>query len=187
LAEHGHTQHVVLVGLMGSGKTTVGRRLAEELDRPFVDADAELEARGGRAVAEIFAEDGEAGFRVLEAEVLADLLAHSHPTVIAAGGGAVVTEATRQRLREDAYVVWLDGEPEFLGSRIDAKPHRPLLGGDPVAVLTRLHHERAAWYREVADAVMHVAAFHDGTPKPKRRIAREIAAWVRAHERESAS
>jgi shikimate kinase len=177
-------EHVVLVGLMGSGKSTVGRRLAEELDRPFHDADADLEQRTGRSVAEIFAQDGEAGFRVLETEMLADLLASAHPAVIAAGGGAVVTEATRTRLREHACVVWLDADPVFLAERIDAKPHRPLLDGDPVAVLTRLHAERADWYREVADVVIDVAVFHDGSPKPKRRIAHEIAARVRTQLRQ---
>jgi shikimate kinase len=178
--------HVVLVGLMGAGKTTIGRRLAEELGRPFVDCDAELEARAGRTVAEVFANDGEPGFRRLEADVLADLLDHAHPAVIAAGGGAVVTERTRDRLRDGAFVVWLDADPAFLGARIDTKPTRPLLQGDPVEVLQRLHREREAWYREVATEVVDVAAFHDGSPKPKRRIARAVAARVRAHERDSA-
>ncbi len=131
---------VVLVGLMGSGKTTVGRRLARRLDRPFADADEVAVERAGCSISEVFATQGEAAFRVLESEVLAELL-DGEPSVVAAGGGVVVVEANRERLRRpEVTVVWLDGSPSFLASRAEAKASRPLLtaGDDPRAVLERL-------------------------------------------------
>ena len=117
--------HVALVGLMGSGKTTVGRRAAKLLDRPFVDVDEAFIPRYGRTVAEVFAADGEEGFRRLEAELLADLLEVETPLLVACGGGVVTTEGNRRRLRAgDVHVVWLRAEPAFLASRADAV-HRP--------------------------------------------------------------
>jgi shikimate kinase len=172
---------VVLVGLMGSGKTTVGRRVAALLDRPFVDADEALEARAGRPIAEIFAEDGEEGFRDLESAVLADLLEAEEPSVIASGGGAVLREVNRERLgAADVTVVWLDASPAFLASRIERKAHRPLLASDesPRQVLDRLHAERAPLYAEVADVVVQVEPFHREEDQPKRALAERIAELV---------
>ena len=104
-------RHLVLVGMMGSGKTTVGKKVARLLDRPFVDADAALEQRTGRTVAEWFAE-GEPAFRQAESDLLADLLTAAEPTVIAAGGGVVVTEDNRKRLSDPGVtVVLLDAVP----------------------------------------------------------------------------
>ena len=177
---------VVLVGLMGSGKTTVGRKAAKLLDRPFVDADDALAERTGRSVAEWFASDGEAGFRAAEAEVLAALLAVPGPCVVAAGGGVVVTAASRRRLASpDVTVVWLRADPAFLASRVSRKAHRPLLAGDPIEVLTRLSAEREGWYAEVADAVVEVAPAHEAGGRPKWRLAEQVAEAVRG--RESAS
>jgi shikimate kinase len=176
---------VVLVGLMGSGKTTVGRRLATRLGLPFVDADEAVEAATGRTVAELFAERGEDGFRDAEAEVLAGLLDDRQPLVLAAGGGVVLREANRARLADDAVtVVWLDADPAFLASRIERKAHRPLLAGaePPREVLARLHRERAPLYREVADVVVEVAPFHRSEEKPKQALARRIAELVRERE-----
>lgn len=175
--------HVVLVGLSGTGKTSVGRRIAALLRRPFVDADEEIEERTGRTVRGIFAADGEAAFRELEAEVMADVLASTDPAVIAAGGGAIVNAATRKLLTQpDVFVVWLTAAPEFLASRTTKKAHRPLLDGDPVGALRRLAEERAPWYEEVADATFDVQPAHRSAPKPeaKDQIARTIAAMVPA-------
>jgi shikimate kinase len=178
-------RHVVLVGLMGSGKTTVGRRLAAALDRHFIDADAALEEITDRTVAEVFAEDGERGFRAIEADVLEELLEHHEPAVIASGGGVVLNGENRHRLQQrNVTTVWLDASPAFLASRAQAKPHRPLLSGDesPREVLERLHAERAELYREVADIVVDVEPFHRDEEKPKKALAARIAELVLAHE-----
>ena len=175
--------HTVLVGLSGTGKTSVGRRIAALLNRPFIDTDEEIEERTGRTVRGIFAADGEPAFRELEAKVMADLLAAAEPCVIAAGGGAVVTGSTRKLLQQpDVFVVWLTATPEFLASRTAKKAHRPLLDGDPVAALHRLADERAAWYEEVADVAFDVQPALREKPKPeaKDQIAHTIAAMVPA-------
>src|SRR5262249_52019154 len=99
--------HVVLVGLSGTGKTSIGKLVAERLDMPFVDTDEGIGARSGRTVRELFEQEGEPRFRAIEAEVIAEVLSASAPTVVAAGGGAVVTPATRELLRAPAtFCVW---------------------------------------------------------------------------------
>ncbi len=177
------TRHVVLVGLSGTGKSSVGKRIAARLGWAFADTDALIEQRTGRSVRDIFAVDGEDAFREIEAGVMADVLAADDRTVVAAGGGAVVTEATRKLLREpDVFVVWLDAEPAFLASRLSEKPHRPLLDGDPVAALTRLAAQRRDLYAEVADASYDVQPAHRAAPKPEAKdaIAAAIVAMVPA-------
>ncbi|MCU1370174.1 MAG: aroK [Ilumatobacteraceae bacterium] len=166
--------HVVLVGLMGSGKTTVGKKVAKLVGARFVDADVEIEARTGRSVASWF-EDGEPAFRAAEAQLLADLLADPDLLVLGSGGGVVVTEANRTRLQErDVTAVYLHGTPEFLASRVQAKAHRPLLDDDPLAVMTQMYAQRDGWYREVADAVIEVRPHHEAGEKPKWRIAEQV-------------
>lgn len=175
--------HVVLVGMMGAGKTTVGKRAARLLDRPFVDADAELVRRSGRSVADWFAAEGEAGFRRAESDVLADLLARTEATVVAAGGGVVVEAANRRRLnRPDAFVVWLHADPAFLAARVTRKEHRPLLAADPAEALHRLAAERDPWYAEVADVVLEVAPVHRRDDRPKWMLAEQVVDAVRADE-----
>jgi shikimate kinase len=169
---------VVLVGLMGSGKTTVGKKVAKLLGWRFLDADVELEARTGRSVAGWFEAAGEDGFRAAEADLLDEVLAEAGPhapLVLGAGGGVVVTERNRTRLREpDVAVVYLHADPAFLASRTQRKPHRPLLTGDPLEVLSGMYEARDALYREVADAVVEVRPAHELGSKPKWRLAENV-------------
>jgi shikimate kinase len=150
------SSHLVLVGMMGSGKTTVGRRVAARLGRRLRDSDAEVEARTGRTVREIFETDGEPAFRAEEARALAEALDDPEPAVVAAAGGVVLDPANRDRLRARGTVVWLDASPEDLARRVGSRNHRPLLGDDPLAALRRLDRERRALYEEVADHVVPV-------------------------------
>jgi shikimate kinase len=151
------TGHLVLVGLMGSGKTTVGRRIAERLGRPFVDSDEVVEQRTGRTVREIWRSDGEAAYRVLERDALLDALDATGPTVIAAAGGVVLSSDNRTDLiAADATVVWLRADPSVLVERATRGVHRPLLDDAPEAVLTQMAADRDQLYREVADVVVEV-------------------------------
>lgn len=150
-------QHLVLIGLTGSGKTTIGRLAAERLGRPFLDTDALIEERTGRTVRAIFAEDGEPAFREIEGEVLADAVASAEPSVIAAAGGAVLREQNRAILRDaNARVVWLCGGPSVVADRVRGGSHRPLLDKDPDAILRKMWSEREPLYREVADAIVGI-------------------------------
>lgn len=167
--------------MMGSGKTTVGRRVAKRLGRPFVDADEELERRSGRSVRDWFENEGEDGFRDAEAALLVDLLAAEQPTVIACGGGVVVRPENRAVL-EEHLVVWLHGDPAFLASRVAQREHRPLIDDDVAGTIHRLHAEREAWYREVADEIVVVAPVHAASANPKRDLADLVAALVRGAE-----
>jgi len=166
-------RHLVLVGLMGSGKSTVGRLLAERLGRPLVDTDAAVEAATGRTVREIWLADGEPAYRVLENGVVVDALAAAEPAVIAAAGGVVLSADNRRALREsDALVVWLRADPDVLVERATSGQHRPLLDDDPRGTLQRMALDREALYREVADRVVEVG---DKTPAA---VAAEIAAEI---------
>ena len=149
--------HLVLVGMMGSGKSTVGRLVAQRLDRPLVDTDAVIEATTGRTVRQIFAEDGEPAFRALETQVLRESLAAEVPCVLAAAGGVVLDAENRRMLVEsDARVVWLRADTALLAERVRSGTHRPALDDDPLAVLTRMAEQREALYREVSDAIVSV-------------------------------
>jgi shikimate kinase len=149
-------RHVILVGMMGSGKTTVGRILAERLGRPFIDSDEQVEARTGRTLREIWEEDGEAAFRALERDALVEALRSDEPTVIAAAGGTVLDAGNRDALRAAGTVLWLQAPPEVLAARVDEAGHRPLLADDPLGTLRRLDAERASLYFDVADVVVGV-------------------------------
>jgi shikimate kinase len=151
------TEHLVLIGMMGAGKTTVARLAAQRLGRRVLDSDAEIEAAQGRTVREIFQADGEAAFRSLETQVLLAALAEPEPLVIAAAGGVVLSPTNRLALREaPARVVWLSARPETLVARISSIGHRPLLDDDPSGTLHRMFIEREPLYREVADAIVSV-------------------------------
>jgi shikimate kinase len=144
----------VLVGMMGAGKTTLGRRLARRLGRPFIDSDQQIEARTGRTVREIFEADGEPAFRALETEVLAEALETVPPCVVAAAGGTVLSEHNRTRMREHGTVVWLRAEPAELAERVRNGSHRPLLAEDPEGTLRMLAAQRAELYAALADHVV---------------------------------
>lgn len=146
------TRHLVLVGLMGAGKSTVGAVCAERLDRPFVDTDDLVEASAGRSVREIFEAEGEAAFRALE-QAAVERAAAGEPAVIACGGGVALGSANRAVLRARGFVVWLDAPTEALADRATRAPGvRPLLTtGDPVATLDRLADERRDAYSAIAD------------------------------------
>lgn len=151
------TQHIVLVGMMGAGKSSVGRAMAHRLGRPLLDSDAMIEERTGNTVREIWLDVGEPAYRLLETEVLRDALASDVPAVIAAAGGVVLSETNRTLLGEaDAYVVWLLADVELLLGRVRNGMHRPLLDDDPEATLRRMYDERADLYRHVADAIVSV-------------------------------
>lgn len=150
-------RHVVLVGMMGSGKSTVARRLGAELGWGFVDLDEELERRGGGTVSEQFATTGEAAFRQHESQVLAEVLGSETPLVVATGGGVVVTPANLDVLAERAVVVWLRARLETLVDRLGDGAGRPLLeNGDPRRVLHRLDEDRRGVYERAADAIVDV-------------------------------
>jgi shikimate kinase len=167
-------RHLVLIGMMGSGKTTVGRRVAARLDRRLRDSDAEVEARTGRTVREIFETDGEAAFRAEEARALAEALADPEPAVVAAAGGVVLDPRNRERMRQAGTVVWLDARPDALARRVSSGGHRPLLGDDPLTALRHLDAERRPLYAEVAD---HVVSAED---RPLEDVVADVLAAVGA-------
>jgi shikimate kinase len=139
---------VALVGMMGAGKSSIGRRLAERLGMPFKDADAEIELAAGCSISEIFERYGEAAFRDGERRVIARLLAEP-PQVVATGGGAFVDDTTRAQIKSDTISVWIKAPVEILLSRVKRRETRPLLkDGDPRETLTRLMAEREASYSE---------------------------------------
>lgn len=169
-------RHVVLVGLMGSGKSTVGPRLARRLGRPFVDTDELVVAAAGRDVPGIFAAGGEAAFRDLERRAVADAMASPVALVVACGGGAVLDPANRRALRAGGTVVWLRATPATLAARVGTGEGRPLLagGGPPAAVLGTLAEVRAGAY----EAAAHVAVDTDGLDADA--VVEEVAAALAA-------
>jgi shikimate kinase len=151
----GPRRHLALIGLSGTGKSTVAPLLAERFGRVSADVDRLVEARcGGSTVAEVFAERGEAAFRALESEVLAEVLA-GPDSVVATGGGAVLDPRNRELLAREATVVWLRADLDVLVERLRRTAEaRPLLADDPATTLRRLAVEREPLYREVADLVV---------------------------------
>jgi len=146
--------NLYLVGMMGAGKTTVGRLLARRLKLRFVDCDHEIEGRCGVKVPLIFDIEGEAGFRARETQVLAELTA-LEGVVLATGGGAVLAEANRRRLAAGGTVIYLCAQPEDLYERVRQDRNRPLLAtADPLDRLRQLYVQRDPLYREVADLVV---------------------------------
>ena len=159
-------RHIVLVGMMGSGKTAVGRRVAERLGRPFVDTDKLVEERAGKTVPEIFADDGEPAFRALEAEVVGAALDSDIWAVIAFGGGAVLDPANRELAREAGLVIWLQAPVTELARRVTAGRGalRPLLAESesPETALEDIARAREEAYRAAAHVVIDTSGRSPG-------------------------
>jgi shikimate kinase len=150
-------QTIVLVGLMGAGKSCIGRRLAQRLNVPFVDADAEIEQAAGCSISEIFEKYGEAAFRDGERRVMSRLLLDT-PTILAAGGGAFMDAETRDLIRQHGISVWLRADLDTLAARTKGRGHRPLLNsGDPRETLAKLIEVRYPVYAE-ADITVDTGA-----------------------------
>ena len=174
VAASGLERSIVLVGLMGAGKTCIGRRLAQRLNVPFVDADAEIEQAAGLSVAEIFTKYGEASFRDGERRVMARLL-HGSPCVLSTGGGAFMDPETRGLIKSKALSLWLKADLETLVARTKGRTHRPLLNsGEPRETLTELMGERYPVYAQADIAV------ETGLDNPNITCARVVAA-LEAH------
>jgi shikimate kinase len=153
---------IVIVGLMGAGKTSVGRRLAEKLKLPFIDADHEIEAAAGKSIAEIFADHGEDYFREGERRVITRILDHG-PQVLATGGGAFMNEETRGYIRAKGLSVWLKAELGVLLNRVSKRNNRPLLNqGDPETIMRDLMHQRYPVYA-TADVTVETSDAHHAT------------------------
>jgi shikimate kinase len=147
-------ENVFLVGMMGAGKTTIGRMIARRMKRPFFDSDQEIEQRCGASIPLIFDIEGEAGFRARESQVIEELSARSE-IVLATGGGAVLDERNRALLASRGTVVYLHAPPEDLYLRVRHDRNRPLLATpDPRAKLEALYAERNPLYRQIADLVI---------------------------------
>ncbi len=150
------TPRILLVGMMGAGKTTTGRLLAERLGWGYRDSDADVESTTGLTVPELFARDGEAAFRGVEAGVLTAACADPTPSVVSVAGGAVLSAENRRLIAASGIVVWLRARPETLAARVGDGLGRPLLGEDPAEAMLRLHAVRAPLYAELADVVLDV-------------------------------
>ncbi len=141
------TRSIVLVGMMGAGKSTIGRRLSARLRLPFLDADTEIETAAGMSIPDIFETHGEPHFRDGEARVIARLI-ESGPAVLATGGGAFMREETRGRIRNKAVSIWLKADADIIMRRVKRRVDRPLLRTtDPATTVARLIEEREPVYR----------------------------------------
>jgi shikimate kinase len=150
------TPRLLLVGMMGAGKTTVGRLVADRLGWHYRDSDADVAAETGLTVPELFAREGEAAFRAAEARVLAEACADPSPSVVSVAGGAVLDPETRRRIAASGTVVWLRARPQTLAARVGDGAGRPLLDADPAGAMVRLNAVRAPLYAEIADVVIDV-------------------------------
>jgi shikimate kinase len=150
------TDRILLVGMMGAGKTTTGKLVAHKLGWDYVDSDAEVEKETGLTVPELFGRDGEAAFRNAETDALRRGCASTRPAVVSVAGGAVLRAENRALLRSCGRVVWLRARPETLAARVGEGAGRPLLQGNPAAALVGLDTVRRPLYAEVADETIDV-------------------------------
>ncbi len=170
---------IVLVGLMGAGKSSIGRRLAHRLGLPFVDADTEIEKAADLTIPEIFEKHGEPYFRAGEVRVVARIL-ESGPQVLATGGGAYMNPETRARIRKRGISLWLKAELDVLMKRVKRRGDRPLLkADDPQAVLKRLMDERYPVYAEADLTVVSREASHE-------EVVDDVLAALAEHLRQTA-
>ena len=153
-------EHVLLIGMMGAGKSTIGEKLADRLNRPYIDNDTQVEHVTGRTVAQIWRDEGEAAFRRHESAALRAAIQSPAPTVIAVAGGAVLDPENRKRIAGAGRVVWLRAEVDTLARhvRYSGDDHRPLLEGPAELedVLGRLEEQRRPMYAELADITVDV-------------------------------
>jgi shikimate kinase len=171
-ADMGKLDNIFLVGLMGAGKTTIGKCLARQLNKTFLDADHVLEERTGVRIPLIFEIEGEAGFRKREKEILEELTGRDH-IVLATGGGVVLAPCNRDRLKTRGMVVYLHGRPEDLYQRTRHDKNRPLLqSGNRLGKLKELYQLRDGLYREVADLVIDTGrqSVHSLSEELKRQL-----------------
>jgi shikimate kinase len=166
---------ILLIGMMGAGKSTVGRLLAERLQWPYVDSDEQVERRTGMTVPEIFATRGEPAFRAEESVALDEATTSDGPLVVSVAGGAVLDADNRTRIRQAGLVVWLRAEVSTLARRVGSGAGRPLLGDDPLGSLSRLYRERAPLYQNLADLTVDV-----DEATPEEAAERVLAARHRA-------
>jgi shikimate kinase len=165
---------IVLVGMMGAGKTTVGRRLATRLGRHFVDSDEEVERAAGMSIEDIFSSHGESDFRAGEQRVIARLL-KDHDLVLGTGGGAVINPETRALVKESAISVWLKADPDLLFQRVQRRSNRPLLKtANPRETLQHLIDTRYPIYAEADIAIT-------SKDVPQDQVATEIIDALLAH------
>jgi shikimate kinase len=171
------TRSVVLVGMMGAGKSTIGRRLSARLRLPFLDADTEIEAAAGMSIPDIFEAHGEPHFRDGEARVIARLL-DSGPAVLATGGGAFMREETRNRIRSKAVSIWLKADIDIIMRRVKRRADRPLLQtADPAATVGRLIEEREPVYQHADITIWSRDVPHD---KIVDECIDALQVWLRA-------
>ncbi|HEX3426750.1 MAG TPA: shikimate kinase [Acidimicrobiales bacterium] len=175
--DDGHAR-VLLIGMMGAGKSLAGQLVASRLGWPLLDTDEAVERRRGSTVAQLFTDEGEPAFRAWEAQVLAEALTQDGPLVVAVAGGAVLSADNRRLIRDSGLVVWLRAELATLATRVVTSDHRPLLAGDTVQRLADLYAARRSHYQELADAVIDVDALG-----PDEVADRVIAAWHAARGR----
>mgnify|MGYP000082482427 CR=1 FL=1 len=178
LPPHSPQRSIVLIGLMGAGKTTVGRRIAQNLELPFIDADQEIEAAAGETIPEIFKHRGEAAFREGECRVIARLLANG-PQVLATGGGAFMDAKTRANIAARGVSIWLRAELDVLMRRVSRRNNRPLLNqGDPRATMERLINERYPIYAEADITVESLEGPHETVVED---VIAKLDIWRKAH------